>query len=158
MIEQIYKWNEIAKPSWGVDDITEEGKVLAISLITEELSELKEAFETNNTKEITDAGVDLIWVTMSAMISSGITIDDFKKYAKAVEISNFSKFCDNLEDVKDTIQMYAEGKHPDKIGAKIQATFEYNPLHGCYTILRRSDGKVLKSYKYIPAEEVLKTL
>ena len=61
---------------------------LRISLIEEELNELKDAIKNNNIKEVADALTDILYVTYGAGIAFGIDLD---KCFNEVQNSNMSK-------------------------------------------------------------------
>ena len=61
---------------------------LRISLIEEELNELKDAIENNDIKEVADALTDILYVTYGAGIAFGIDLD---KCFNEVQNSNMSK-------------------------------------------------------------------
>ena len=65
---------------------------LRISLIDEELSELKEAIENKDIKEVADALTDILYVTYGAGHAFGIDLD---KCFDEVQRSNMSKLDDN---------------------------------------------------------------
>jgi hypothetical protein len=60
--------------------------------------------------------------------------------------SNFSKYCINEADAIETVRLYAEGIHPNKMAVKIE-TF-YEKVDAYYIIKQKSDGKILKSFLY----------
>ena len=62
--------------------------LLRISLINEELNELKKAIEENNTLEVADALTDILYVTYGAGHAFGINLD---KCFDEVQKSNMSK-------------------------------------------------------------------
>ena len=72
------------KPSFTNDKINQ----LRISLIQEELDELKEAMANNNLLEVADALTDLLYVTYGAGHAFGIDLD---KCFNEVQESNMSK-------------------------------------------------------------------
>ena len=61
---------------------------LRVSLIDEELSELKEAIENKDIKEVADALTDILYVTYGAGHAFGINLD---KCFEEVQNSNMSK-------------------------------------------------------------------
>ncbi len=67
---------------------TEKINKLRISLIEEELDELKQAIKENNIKEVADALTDILYVTYGAGHAFGINLD---KCFKEVQNSNMSK-------------------------------------------------------------------
>ena len=67
-------------------------KELRVSLIEEELEELKEAIRNNDIKEVADALTDILYVTYGAGHAFGINLD---KCFDEVQNSNMSKLDDN---------------------------------------------------------------
>ena len=65
---------------------------LRVSLIDEELSELKEAIENKDLKEVADALTDILYVTYGAGHAFGIDLD---KCFDEVQRSNMSKLDEN---------------------------------------------------------------
>ena len=76
------------KPSFSTKKINQ----LRISLIQEELDELKEAMANNNLLEVADALTDLLYVTYGAGHAFGIDLD---KCFEEVQNSNMSKLDEN---------------------------------------------------------------
>ena len=72
------------KPSFSTEKINQ----LRISLIQEELDELKEAITNNDLLEVADALTDLLYVTYGAGHAFGIDLD---KCFQEVQNSNMSK-------------------------------------------------------------------
>ena len=72
------------KPSFSSDKINQ----LRISLIKEELDELKEAMDSKDLLEVADALTDLLYVTYGAGHAFGIDLD---KCFEEVQNSNMSK-------------------------------------------------------------------
>jgi len=71
---------------------TEKINSLRISLIEEELDELKEAMKEKNLKEVADALTDILYVTYGAGHAFGIDLD---KCFNEVQNSNMSKLDEN---------------------------------------------------------------
>ena len=71
---------------------TEKINKLRISLIEEELEELKLAIKDNNIKEVADALTDILYVTYGAGHAFGINLD---KCFEEVQNSNMSKLGDD---------------------------------------------------------------
>ena len=67
---------------------TEKINKLRLSLIEEELDELKQAIKDNNIKEVADALTDILYVTYGAGHAFGINLD---KCFEEVQNSNMSK-------------------------------------------------------------------
>ena len=76
------------KPSFSSDKINQ----LRISLIKEELDELKEAMDSKDLLEVADALTDLLYVTYGAGHAFGIDLD---KCFGEVQNSNMSKLGDD---------------------------------------------------------------
>jgi len=76
------------KPSFSTDKINE----LRVSLIQEELDELKEAMQNKDLLEVADALTDLLYVTYGAGHAFGINLD---KCFDEVQNSNMSKLDKN---------------------------------------------------------------
>ena len=76
------------KPSLSSDKINQ----LRISLIKEELDELKEAMDSKDLLEVADALTDLLYVTYGAGHAFGIDLD---KCFEEVQNSNMSKLDEN---------------------------------------------------------------
>ena len=79
-------FNQEVKTSSGLSD--EKINSLRISLISEELEELKKAISDNNIVEIADALTDILYVTYGAGHAFGINLD---KCFNEVQESNMSK-------------------------------------------------------------------
>ena len=117
---------------------------LRVSLIQEELNELKEALENNDLIEVIDALADLQYVLSGAVLEFGFA-SDFSKFFDEVQRSNMSKVCDDMETAEATVEYYKEKDQEGVIEQK---------KDGRYIVYRKSDGKVLKSTKYSPADIV----
>ena len=118
---------------------------LRISLLQEELNELKEAIADNDLVEIADALCDLQYVLSGAVLEFGLG-EKFVKLFDEVQRSNMSKACANQEEADETIAFYkekGEDAYSEKSGDKIN-------------VHRSSDQKVLKNKYYSPAD--LKTI
>jgi len=118
---------------------------LRVSLLQEELNELKEAIADNNMVEIADALCDLQYVLSGAVLEFGLG-EKFVQLFDEVQRSNMSKACSNQEDANDTIEFYKE-----------KGQEAYSEISGeKINVHRKSDHKVLKNKYYSPAD--LKTI
>ncbi len=118
---------------------------LRISLLQEELNELKEAIADNDIVEIADALCDLQYVLSGAVLEFGLG-EKFVELFNEVQRSNMSKACSTQEEAEETIAFYkekGEEAFPEISGDKIN-------------VHRKSDNKVLKNKYYSPAD--LKTI
>ncbi len=117
---------------------------LRVSLLAEELDELKEAIEANDLVEIADALCDLQYVLSGAVLEFGLG-EKFVDLFNEVQRSNMSKACQSLEEAEYTVKFYQ-----DKDGTEAEIKEE----NGLWTVFRKSDNKVLKSINYSPADLV----
>ena len=114
---------------------------LRVSLIDEELQELKEAIEANDIVEIADALCDIQYVLSGAILEFGLG-EKFSELFNEVQRSNMSKACESEEEAHATVAYYREKKNTDCYHRKVS---------GKYLVYRRADDKTLKSIKYSPA-------
>jgi predicted HAD superfamily Cof-like phosphohydrolase len=117
---------------------------LRVSLLQEELDELKEAIAANDLVEIADALCDLQYVLSGAVLEFGLG-DRFVDLFNEVQRSNMSKACQSLEEAEYTVKFYQ-----DKDGTEAEIKEE----NGLWKVYRKSDNKVLKSINYSPADLV----
>jgi predicted HAD superfamily Cof-like phosphohydrolase len=114
---------------------------LRVSLLQEELNELKKAIEDDDLVEIADALCDLQYVLSGAVLEFGLG-DKFVELFNEVQRSNMSKACRNQKEADETIIFYKE-KGQDAFseisGDKIN-------------VHRKSDNKILKNKYYSPAD------
>ncbi|AFR36323.1 nucleoside triphosphate pyrophosphohydrolase family protein [Riemerella anatipestifer] len=115
---------------------------LRVSLLQEELNELKQAIEDQNIVEIADALCDLQYVLSGAVLEFGLG-EKFVELFNEVQRSNMSKACENEQQAEETVAFYKETKgeeaYYEKSGEK-------------YNVHRISDDKVLKNKYYSPAD------
>lgn len=143
--ENIYKWLEIGENEFG-----DTSKIpLAISLVEEELQELKDGIKNKDRKEVLNAIVDLWWVISNCSFFSKITIDELQQEFEKVEKSNFSKYCKTFEEAQETVNAYANGTHPNKKGEIIETYIVSTKYIEYPFVVKRKDGKILKSINYI---------
>lgn len=114
---------------------------LRVSLLQEELNELKEAIENKDITEIADALADIQYVLSGAVLEFGLK-DKFDELFAEVQRSNMSKACSTMQEAVATLAHYkqkdgTEGRY-EKVGDK-------------WVVYRNSDDKVLKSVEYSPA-------
>jgi len=113
---------------------------LRISLIQEELNELKQAIENNDLIEVADALADLQYVLSGSILEFGMK-DIFNEMFLDVHESNMSKACKSEREALETISFY---KHKDGTESF------YKEMNGKWLVYRLSDNKVLKSINYTP--------
>ena len=90
------------KPSFSTDKINQ----LRISLIQEELDELKEAMTKNDLLEVADALTDLLYVTYGAGHAFGINLD---KCFNEVQNSNMSKLDEDGKPIYNELGKVMKG-------------------------------------------------
>lgn len=115
---------------------------LRVSLIAEELDELREAIENKDMVEIADALCDIQYVLSGAVLEFGLG-DKFVELFNEVQRSNMSKACTNMEEVKASIAHYKERKGEE---------CDYRQEGDKYLLYRTTDQKTLKSINYSPAD------
>jgi predicted HAD superfamily Cof-like phosphohydrolase len=115
---------------------------LRVSLLAEELEELKEAIAANDIVEIADALCDLQYVLSGAVLEFGMG-EKFVELFNEVQRSNMSKACQSLAEAEATVKFYA-----DKDGTVAEILEE----NGLWKVYRKADNKVLKSINYSPAD------
>jgi predicted HAD superfamily Cof-like phosphohydrolase len=115
---------------------------LRVSLLAEELDELKEAIAANDLVEVADALCDLQYVLSGAVLEFGLG-EKFVELFNEVQRSNMSKACASLEEAEHTVKFYQ-----DKDGTEAEIKEE----NGVWKVYRKIDNKVLKSINYSPAD------
>lgn len=119
-----------------------ERAALRISLLQEELNELKEAIEQDDLVEVADALCDLQYVLSGAVLEFGMA-DNFKELFDEVQRSNMSKACTTRAVAEATVAHYEKR---DGTKSKIEAK------ENKFLVFRIPDNKVLKSVEYSPAD------
>ena len=114
---------------------------LRVSLLLEELNELKYAIEENDLVEISDALVDLQYVLSGAILEFGLK-DKFNELFNEVQRSNMSKACVSQQEALATLSHYKQ---------KDGTEGRYEEVNGKYIVYRSTDNKILKSVGYSPA-------
>jgi len=114
---------------------------LRVSLLAEEVEELRSAVKDNDITEVADALCDIQYVLAGAILEFGLG-EKFKDLFDEVQRSNMSKACKSLEEAEATILHY---KNLDGSEAYYEQEGEL------FLVYRKSDHKVLKSINYSPA-------
>ena len=114
---------------------------LRISLLAEELNELKEAVEDKDLVEIADALCDIQYVLSGAVLEFGLK-DKFKDLFDEVQRSNMSKACKTREEAERTQTHYQKQGVESRI----------EEIDGKFLVFRIPDNKTLKSVDYSPAD------
>ena len=152
--EKVKEFNDVAqvqKLSNVTPDMIDSNKVLVnqmFSLIKEEVTELKDAIDTNDVVEIRDALADILYVTYGMGYRLGIEMD---KDFDVVHSSNMSKFCKSEEEAKQTVEAYQK-KYENGNSPYDSPYYEKIPELDIWVIRNRSTGKVLKNINYTPVK------
>jgi len=118
----------------------------AASKIINSLEEKERGRKEGDLTELRDACADLRVVMGNLIHFAGIQ-DKFNEDFSEVMDSNFSKFCSTEEQAQESVEAYAKGTHPNKMGDVIEC---YHEKVGEYWIIKRkNDNKVLKSIDFV---------
>ena len=99
---------------------------LRVSLLQEELDELREAIENNDIVEVADALADLQYVLSGAILEFGLG-NKFDKIFDEVHRSNMSKACKTEDEANDTVNHYLnKGVEADYEESKIKEILRVN--------------------------------
>ena len=115
---------------------------LRITLLQEELDELKAAIANRNLVAVADALADLQYVLSGAVLEFGLG-EKFKALFEEVQRSNMSKASKTRSEAEATARHYQMEK-------RIEA--EIIPRDSHFLVYRKADKKVLKSIHYSPAD------
>lgn len=115
---------------------------LRISLLQEELNELKQAIEDESIEEVADALADIQYVLSGAVLEFGLG-KKFNQIFEEVQRSNMSKACESQQEALATLSHYKQ---------KDGTEGHYEEIGGKYIVYRNGDRKVLKSIGYSPAD------
>jgi NTP pyrophosphatase (non-canonical NTP hydrolase) len=104
--------------------------------------------EKSDLNELRDACADMRVVLGNLIHFAGMS-EQYEEDFNEVMDSNFSKFCNSEEEADKTVEAYAKGEHPNKMGEKIEC---YHEKSGDYWIVKRKkDDKILKSINFVDA-------
>ena len=115
---------------------------LRVSLLQEELNELKAAIAANDITEVADALCDLQYVLSGAILEFGLG-EKFNALFNEVHRSNMSKACKSQEEGEKTIAHYNNTENTECY---------YKKVENLYLVYRTSDNKTLKSVNYAAAQ------
>lgn len=117
----------------------------AKNVIDNKLSNVENEKKEGDVDELRDACADMR-VVMGNLIHFAGLREMFDEDFEEVMKSNFSKYCKKEEDAKESVRLYAEGIHPNKMGKKIETYYE--KVDSFFIIKQKSDGKILKSMHF----------
>ena len=117
---------------------------LRISLIQEEVNELKDAIKDKDFTEVIDALGDILYVVYGSGSSFGIDLD---KAFDLIHKSNMTKLCKSEEEAIQTVEWYKENESRyDTPAYRLSDDKKY------YVVYNESTGKILKSINYKPVK------
>lgn len=114
---------------------------LRVSLLQEEINELKEAIANNDLVEVFDAFLDIQYVLSGALLEFGLK-NVFDEGFAEVQRSNMSKACNTEQEAIDTLDFYK---------AKDGTEGYYKEDGDKWLVYRNGDDKVLKNKYYSAA-------
>lgn len=114
---------------------------LRVTLLQEELDELKEAIANNDIAEAADAFGDLMVILSGSILEFGLG-DKFDKVFEDIHNSNMSKACTSQQEAIETLSHYKK---------KDGTEGYYVEKDGKWLVYRKEDDKILKSIGYTPA-------
>jgi len=114
---------------------------LRISLMQEELNEIKEAIDKGELVDVADGFGDLMVVLCGSIIEFGLG-DKFNNIFDEIHRSNMSKACSTEEEAQMTLEHYKQ---------KDGTEGYYKQVSDKWVTYRNGDDKVLKSVGYSPA-------
>lgn len=114
-----------------------------LSLILEEVQELKESIEQKNLTECVDALTDIMYVTLGAFTAIGVNADEA---FDLVHKSNMSKLCFSEEEAKQTVQWYKENESQRYDSPNYRKSDD--GVH--WVVYNESTKKILKNINYSP--------
>lgn len=114
---------------------------LRVSLLAEELDELREAISDNDIVAVADALCDLQYVLSGAVLEFGLG-EKFRALFDEVQRSNMSKACGAIAEAEATVAQYQAKGVP----------CHYVESEGKFLVFRDADHKTLKSVNYSPAD------
>jgi predicted HAD superfamily Cof-like phosphohydrolase len=115
---------------------------LRVTLLQEELDELKEAISNDDIIEIGDAFSDIMFILAGSILEFGFG-GKFDELFLEVHRSNMSKACVTQQEAIETLLHYKE---------KDGTEGHYKEIDGKWLVYRNGDNKVLKSVNYSPAD------
>ena len=107
---QIFELDINDKPQFDVFNKNPKLVKLRMSLIDEEVNELREAMKNKDMKETLDALTDILYVTYGTGVSLGFSMDNA---FDLVHQSNMTKACYSEEEAKKTVEWYKKYYKPN---------------------------------------------
>lgn len=114
---------------------------LRVTLLQEELDELKDAIKNNDLVEVGDAFGDIMVILAGSILEFGMG-DKFNEIFENIHNSNMSKACVSQQEALATLSHYKQKDGTEGF---------YKEENGKWLVYRKDDNKVLKSINYSPA-------
>ena len=114
-----------------------------LSLILEEVQELKDSIEQKNLVECVDALADIMYVTLGAFTAIGVNADD--AFA-LVHDSNMSKLCSSEDEAIQTVEWYKKNESQRYDSPNYRRSDD--GVH--WVVYNESTKKILKNINYEP--------
>ncbi len=142
-LEKVKCFHEVFKaPVLETPQIPSEDRCnLRISLMQEELNEIKEAIAKGDVVEVADGLADLMVVLCGSILEFGLG-NKFNELFEEVHRSNMSKACTSQQEAIETLLHYKQKDGTEGF---------YKEVDGKWLVYRNGDNKVLKSINYSPA-------
>lgn len=116
-----------------------------LSLILEEVNELKDAIDQKNFVECIDALTDIMYVTLGAFTAFGVDAD---AAFDLVHKSNMSKLCISEEEAKKTVEWYKQNESHRYDSPNYRRSDD--GIH--WVVYNESTKKILKNINYSPVK------
>ena len=150
VVEVVYLWLHTAGFQFG-----DKSKLpLALSLVDEEVQEMKDAVANKDVEELCDSLGDIFFVCLNTMYFYGVKMEDVGKKFEQIVQSNYSKFCQTREEAMLSAEAYIKGQHPTKLNQEIPAKYESTGNKDYPFVIKHAvSGKLLKALSYKSPEE-----
>jgi predicted HAD superfamily Cof-like phosphohydrolase len=129
------------EPQYNLFDEDPELVKYRLSLVEEEVNELKDAISKKDYTETIDALGDILYVVYGAFSAFGCSAD---KAFDLIHKSNMSKLCETKKEALATVEWY---KNDDRYDSP---TYRMSPDGKYYVVYNESTSKILKSINYKP--------
>jgi len=116
-----------------------------LSLILEEVQELKDSIAQKDLVETVDALTDIMYVTLGAFTAIGVDAD---KAFDLVHKSNMSKLCTSEEEAQKTVQWYKENESQRYDSPSYRMSDDN--VH--WVVYNKNTKKILKNINYSPVK------
>lgn len=123
---------------------------LRVELIREEASELSDALANGDLVEIADALGDLLYVIYGAGVTYGIDLEPVVAEIHRSNMSKLWKTSEVMDRAKGTAAEHQGGREYKFVDGVVASVVDFKSDR--QWLVKRADGKVLKSPSYSPAD------